>query len=221
MPLNIVVKNVDNEMSSSAPSPLAKIENFTLQDGVPPDNIPSALQLFWQAFERKLKIPLGPPEKGQEFLRHSMGDRSIVSAIRKDGKLLGVATYKSYRPNSLTQDLKHLFATYGKVSGLFRGLLLSQLDQQPATDEMMVESICVDEKARSHGIGHALLGYIKEQATRQGMKRITLDVITKNERAHRLYSRLGYRDIRHHSVGLLSPIFGFKESIRMGLSLTQ
>lgn len=200
-------------------SPAITIENFTLQDGVPPKNIHSALELFWKAFGRKLKIPLGSPEKGMEFLHESMSDRSIVSAIDRNGELLGIATYKSYNPNSLPRDLKHLFATYGKISGLLRGLLLSQLDHQPEAGEMMIESICVDEKARNHGVGRALLGYVKEQAIKQGMKSVILDVIKKNESAHRLYSRLGYHDVRQHSVGFLSPIFGFKESIRMSLSL--
>ncbi|MFT8736387.1 MAG: GNAT family N-acetyltransferase [Zymomonas mobilis] len=207
-------------MSHSTPRPpLSPIKDFKIQDGVPSENMDSAYLLFWKTFARKLKIPLGSQEKAMDFLRRSISSRSIVSATSRSGQLLGVATYKGYNPNALNEELKHLFATYGKIGGILRGILLSQLDHQPKAGQMMVESICVDESARSQGVGRSLLGYIKEQALRQGVEMVILDVIKKNERAHRLYARLGYRDLKRHSVGILAPIFGFKDSIRMGLRL--
>lgn len=207
-------------MSHSTPRPpLSPMKDFIIQAGIPPENMDSAYLLFWKTFARKLKIPLGSQEKAIDFLRRSISSRSIVSATSLKGELLGIAIYKGYNPNSLNQDLKHLFATYGKIGGVLRGVLLSRLDHQPKTGQIMVESICVDQAARSQGVGRSLLGYIKEQALRQGMEMVILDVIKKNERAHRLYASLGYCDLKQHSVGILAPIFGFRDSIRMGLRL--
>lgn len=63
---------------------------------------------------------------------------------------------------------------------------MNQLDYKPAVNELMIESICVNECYRGMGIGQILLSHIKYLAVQQD-KNLTLDVITENNGARRLY----------------------------------
>lgn len=67
---------------------------------------------------------------------------------------------------------------------------MNQQDYKPAVNELMRESICVNECYRGMGIGQILLSYIKYLAVQQD-KNLTLDVIAENNGARRLYERTG------------------------------
>lgn len=52
-----------------------------------------------------------------------------------------------------------------------------------------------EEMARGRGVGSASLKFLEEQIKKQGLKRIELGVFEFNKSAHKLYSKLGYREI--------------------------
>ncbi|WP_290055293.1 GNAT family N-acetyltransferase [Amycolatopsis solani] len=56
------------------------------------------------------------------------------------------------------------------------------------------------EKYRSKGVGRALIKAVEKHAASLGNERITLAVRTDNDRAARLYERLGYEDWGHQKV---------------------
>ncbi|MCM3116080.1 GNAT family N-acetyltransferase [Neobacillus sp. MER 74] len=56
--------------------------------------------------------------------------------------------------------------------------------------------ITIGESAgQGKGIGHAAIRYLEEQVKAQGMKRMELGVFEFNERAKKLYQKLGYTEI--------------------------
>nr|WP_164779554.1 ribosomal protein S18-alanine N-acetyltransferase [Paenibacillus kobensis] len=59
-------------------------------------------------------------------------------------------------------------------------------------DEAHVTNIAVRQDRRGRGLGERLLRRMKEQAAEYGMHRMTLEVRVSNERAQRLYERLGF-----------------------------
>lgn len=58
--------------------------------------------------------------------------------------------------------------------------------------QLSIESICVDEKKRSNGIGTALLEYVKKFGKENGCTDLYLTVNKENENAIKLYEKFGF-----------------------------
>lgn len=58
--------------------------------------------------------------------------------------------------------------------------------------QLSIESICVDEKIRSNGIGTALLKYVKKFGKENGCTDLYLTVNKENENAIKLYEKFGF-----------------------------
>ena len=59
-------------------------------------------------------------------------------------------------------------------------------------DEIHINNVAVRPGLRAQGIGTTLLRRVLEEAQRLGARRATLEVRASNERARRLYERLGF-----------------------------
>jgi ribosomal protein S18 acetylase RimI-like enzyme len=56
-----------------------------------------------------------------------------------------------------------------------------------------VDSLVVDDRARGHGIGTALLDAVRAQLKERGIAYWSIGVLTQNTEAARLYDRVGFR----------------------------
>lgn len=91
-------------------------------------------------------------------------------------------------------DILRLFRKFGIWRILITGLALPILDSKVEKDEMMVDHIAVHPDYRGQGIGAALLSFGEEQAkNHHHVIKYTLMVIGRNERAKRLYERMGFK----------------------------
>jgi ribosomal protein S18 acetylase RimI-like enzyme len=79
---------------------------------------------------------------------------------------------------------------------------MNQLDYKPAVNELMIESICVNECYRGMGIGQILLSHIKYLAVQQD--KILLWMV--NNGARRLYEHTGF--YRNWQKLFFRPLFG-------------
>jgi ribosomal-protein-alanine N-acetyltransferase len=59
-------------------------------------------------------------------------------------------------------------------------------------DEVHINNVAMRPRFRAQGIGTALLRHVLGEARRLGARRATLEVRSSNERARRLYERLGF-----------------------------
>jgi len=59
-------------------------------------------------------------------------------------------------------------------------------------DEVHINNVAMRPRFRAQGIGTALLQHVLAEARRLGARRATLEVRASNERARRLYERLGF-----------------------------
>lgn len=55
-----------------------------------------------------------------------------------------------------------------------------------------VDSLVVEEKGRSQGVGHALLAWMEAEARRTGCREVALSAYVENCGGHRFYFREGY-----------------------------
>ena len=61
--------------------------------------------------------------------------------------------------------------------------------------------IAVDERSRRQGIGGMLLDAVVEQSQNDGMRQVSLQVLSSNEKARRLYISHGYQEIPEEADG--------------------
>lgn len=60
----------------------------------------------------------------------------------------------------------------------------------------MIPQISVRRHCQGNGLGSALLKTYLAQATKRGLKHLTLSVSEANPRAYQLYQRLGFRKLK-------------------------
>lgn len=89
--------------------------------------------------------------------------------------------------------LTMLLAAPGRARWLVRrGRVLDRLTAPVPPDSLYVSSLAVAEGMRSRGIGALLTARVEKEASRQGLRSVTLDVGLENQRARGFYERLGY-----------------------------
>ena len=190
-------------------------EDIHIAAGFAEDQRPVAAQLFWQAFSGKLGKVLAPEKSALRLVERILDPRFAQSAVGSDGRLLGLAGFKTGKGALAGGSLKDLTSVYGTFGGLWRGLVLEVLERDVEPDCLLMDGIFVAEEARGLGIGTMLLAAITEEARRCGLSRVRLDVIDTNPRARALYERSGFMAVGEEKTGVLEKIFGFAAATRM------
>ena len=82
-------------------------------------------------------------------------------------------------------------------------------------DELYLETVAVHPRARGRGVGGALLRFAEDEARRRGRGSVSLYCICANTRAHALYRRLGYEDVRREDLWWCARVLGFRYTDQM------
>ncbi|RCK28671.1 GNAT family N-acetyltransferase [Thalassospira lucentensis] len=190
-------------------------QGFTLQPGIADKHREAACALFWEAFRQKLARVMNPEDKALAFLKQVMASSHAISAIGEDGRLLGVAGFKTTAGAFVGGGVSDICSVYGAWGGLWRGLLLDLLERDLAPDMLLMDGIFVDPIARGQGVGTALLAAVADTARERGLSQVRLDVIDINPRARALYERCGFRATGTQDIGPLRYLFGFRAATTM------
>ncbi|MEP3430047.1 MAG: GNAT family N-acetyltransferase [Roseibium sp.] len=190
-------------------------QKFRITSGFPENQRREAAGLFWQAFSEKLDQVLGPETKAVSLIERLLDPGYAISAMAQDGKLLGLAGYKTSEGALVAGSLRDIASVYGVIGGLWRGVLLDLLERDPEPEVLLMDGIFVSADARGLGIGAGLLDAICQKAKGDGFTRVRLDVIDTNPRARALYERCGFEPVQTADIGLLKALFGFSSATRM------
>ncbi len=190
---------------------------FQVSPGFADDERADVARLFWEAFRDKLGRIMGPDDRARAFFADTVSPNFALVARSTDGRILGIAGYKTADGAFAGGTLADMTRHYGRFGGLWRGMLLETLERELAPDVLLMDGIFVDESARGQGVGSALLQAVRDHAASAGLSRVRLDVIDKNPRAKSLYSRIGFEENRTQSTGPLRWLFGFSSSTTMEL----
>ncbi len=106
------------------------------------------------------------------------------------------ARLRAYNARFITSCGEFSFCVRDREGALLGGLAASR-----DLDCVTVDYLFVEERARRHGLGCALLERAEEEARRQGARRILLN--TFSFQAPAFYSRQGYR-----LIGAVEPCLG-------------
>jgi len=183
--------------------------------GVPREHRHAAAELYWQAFGGKLGPVMGPEPQALRFLDRALRPDHAVTALSEDGRLLGIAGFKTAQGAFAGGTAADLQAVYGWLGGLWRAFLLRLLSSEVDNDRFLIDGICVAREARSRGIGSQLVSALCDEARTRGYAEIRLDVIDTNWRARQLYERLGFRAVSEQNLGPLRLVFGFRSATVM------
>lgn len=183
--------------------------------GIPEKDREEAAALYWDAFGEKLGFTMGPKYQAMMFVRSVLRPDHGICAHDDNGRLLGIAGFKTSKGALVGGDFNDLRRVYGWVSAAIRCSLLSLLERDTENERFLMDGLFVAPEARGMGVGTALLDAIVDEARRRGYDQVRLDVVDTNPRAKALYRHVGFKEIKTVKIGLLKHIFGFSASTTM------
>ena len=183
--------------------------------GIPQKDREEAAALYWDAFGEKLGFTLGPKYQALMFVRDVLRPDHGICAHDDDGRLLGIAGFKTVHGSLVGGDFKDMRKTYGWISAAIRMSLLSLLEKDFENERFLMDGLFVAPEMRGKGVGTALLDAVIDEARRRGYVQVRLDVVDTNPRAKALYRHVGFRELRTVKIGPLKYIFGFSASTTM------
>ncbi|MFA8441020.1 GNAT family N-acetyltransferase [Yoonia sp.] len=183
--------------------------------GIPPKDSEEAVALYWDAFGEKLGFTMGPKYQALTFVRSVLRPDHGICAHDDDGKLLGIAGFKTVHGSLVGGDFSDLRRVYGWISASIRMTLLALLEKDFENERFLMDGLFVAPEARGMGVGTALLDAVADEAKRRGYTQVRLDVVDTNPRAKALYHHVGFKEIKTVRIGPLKHIFGFSASTTM------
>lgn len=190
-------------------------EVFSIRRGFPMDQRDEAARIYWGAFGDKLGRVMGPDRRALEFLTRGLRPDHCFSALDGNGRLIGLAGFKSVQGSfsgGTRRDLRRVYGTFGSA---WRAGLLRLLSHEVDNERFLIDGIAVAPGARGRGIGTALITALCREAKRRGYPAARLEVIEGNPRARALYEREGFVATHTDQLGLLRFAFGFAAATTM------
>ncbi len=176
---------------------------------------PEVARLYWEAFGGKLGRTLGPTPQALRFIAISLSPDHAVCARDGQGRLLGVAGFKTPDGALVGGTFRDMMRVYGLIGAAWRSGLLSLLVRDVENRRFLMDGLFVAPEARGQGVGSGLLEAIVAEAARRGYAEVRLDVIDSNPRARALYERCGFAAVGTQPMGWLGPLFGFRSATTM------
>lgn len=189
--------------------------DFKVQPGFPTAQTQHIAALYWQAFRGKLGKILSPENKAHSLIASILDPSHAISAVDRDGRVLGVAGFKTDNGAFVDGSFGDMRAVYGFWGAAWRGVLLGALERKPEPGLLLMDGIFVAPEARGKGVGTALLDAIEATAAQRGCVGVRLDVIDTNPKAAALYRRKGFVEVGRDSTGPLKSLLGFDHAVRM------
>ena len=183
--------------------------------GIPHKNRDEAAALYWEAFGEKLGFVLGPKYRALMFITSVLRSDHGICAYHENGRLLGIAGFKTVHGALVSGNFTDLRRVYGWVGASIRIMLLAALERDTENERFLMDGLFVAHEARGQGVGTALLDAISDEAKRRGYTQVRLDVDDTNPRAKALYLHEGFVEMKTQKMGLLRHIFGFSASTTM------
>lgn len=183
---------------------------MNIQTGIPDTHKQVAALLYWDAFGEKLGRVLGPDDKALTFIDAVMRADHGICAFDNNGKLLGVAGFKTTKGALVGADFSDIRAVYGLLGAVWRSAVLAALEGDIENERFLMDGLFVAPQARSKGVGTALLQAFFNEAKARGYQQVRLDVINTNHRAKALYLSEGFVEFKTQRLGFLRYFFGFK-----------
>jgi ribosomal protein S18 acetylase RimI-like enzyme len=114
--------------------------------------------------------------------------------------------------------LWHALQLHNGILGALRSFVLILLidnDYRAGQDEIYIEMLGVHPEWRGRGLAQQLIAHAEAVAQAESARRLTLNVVSNNFPALRLYQKLGFEVIQTHRSRILKWLIGHGEYYRM------
>jgi ribosomal protein S18 acetylase RimI-like enzyme len=190
------------------------VEDPSIRQGIPSELIDEAARLLMEAFAMKVEHELRPrmPDQALRLIAGSMDPSLGWVALDRENGVVGVIGVGMRGRRFSHMDYRGLAREFGHPGAIPRWALAAceELLARPKKRQWRVEVLGVDEATRGRGVGTALLATVIEAAREAGMHTVGLEVVDVNERALRLYQRIGFRQVFSLPTGWLTARGGYR-----------
>ena len=172
-----------------------------ITEGISEAHLQDALRISFEAFARKFQLGFRNDEDFIRTFAETVDNSSCLTAF-VNGRVAGILTIQSSETEFFDVDLVKLFSSFNPIRATKILLNLSLLSsgfgtyEFPKSQQLMIDTLAVDRAYRGQGIGTLLLARAEAKARTTGKRVLTLDVISDNEGAIRLYERAGFKKFR-------------------------
>ena len=142
------------------------------------------------------------------ILASNLGTSKCLVAICNQ-KLIGILGIQAGNGGFVNPTLRTMVKVYGILGGLIRMGGLAILHHRTTPDELYVDGVAVADDMRGNGIGSRLFELLEKKATKNNIRKISLEVIDSNPRARALYERLGFVITKKQSIWPLNLFIKF------------
>lgn len=104
-------------------------------------------------------------------------------------EMMDAASFKPIFDELLSKEVKYIFETEGKAVGMFKLVPLLHRNSHIA----YLGGVAIDPAFTGKGYGLAMLNEVIEYVKGKGFLRVELSVATGNEKAIRLYEKVGFK----------------------------
>ena len=139
--------------------------------------------------------------------------------IYKNNKVLGFLGFDHYKGDFIKIYLSYLLEDLKFFRAFFVWLVFKIITPKVKKDEIRIDWIAVDELFRGKGIGTKLLNIFLKYAKENGFKVARLEVLNTNNKAIKLYEKIGFIIKRIKKYYFISKVLGYSEEIYMYLQL--
>ncbi len=193
-------------VSCAANTPMTQAPTLTLRPANR-DDILAIANLILQLYHAELPGALRGPMAGQFDLLRYMLERGSATLFRRymgvdhEGRVVATASFRLSRDHVVSAvpagTMRRAVRQIGVFNAiwLFGTLLRAGMapDVSLAAQGAYIHSVVVDEHARGRGVGGQVIDQLERMLWAEGARTAQLRVVVGNERAKRLYERLGYR----------------------------
>ncbi|MEZ3158446.1 GNAT family N-acetyltransferase [Microbacterium sp. BWR-S6Y] len=184
------------------------MSDLSIGRGFSEDERSRVAALYWAAFGTKLRTAFPDQERGLAVIEASLRPDNTLIA-RTPAEVRGVCGFHADGTGAIDLSWSTLRRHLGILPAVRAAGHLAFLDSGSRPATLVLDGICVDDRARGQGIGTMLLAAADDLGRSMGARAVQLSVIETNPGARRLYERVGFRPVSAGRLGLLSAVYGF------------
>jgi len=177
--------------------------------------IEKAISIYIEGFYHILKLMSKDKAKLISFHKACIM-KDMVYVCLYDDEAVGILALETFGKSPVKIKKEVCVEHFGKLKGSIAANQMKSAMVKPKVkdkDSAHIEFIAADPNLRGKGIGSAMIKYMRDNLN---YKYLTLEVLTKNPRARRLYERLGFVKVRSYfNAGAFFAGFGIPEFMRL------
>jgi ribosomal protein S18 acetylase RimI-like enzyme len=177
-----------------------------------------ALEIYYNAFEQKIRPLFKPKEKAIRIYSHAIHPNRVYYAL-ENRKAVGIIGLQYDDLDFLIYRFDFIKKQYSFFRGLYLYIILNITKMKLEEYTIRIDSIAVDDQCRGQGIGKILINKAIDIAKNRGFKEIILEVVNTNPRAKKLYEKMGFKEKKHKKFYFLTRSFGFSSFYVMSMKI--